>query len=349
MSAEATTSAGEARRRSRSREPAYYYQSPSAVVDGDVQFGEGCVVLPHARIFVPLGYRLHVGAFCLFEDFAELICGGTAEAAGHRHVGDTPSSPAAKAAGTLHIGRHNHLHSYARVRCAVATAVVRSSSSPPSWQLMGSGNVLHPFASVQMTLSQPLSSLPGPPAPPPQHIFGDYNVVTTYSSVSLEQGIPLSLPASPGVPRTAASSALQHTILFSREEDTSGANASLAMTVGTFCVPRFGARSIAELPLGIHRIAHEAQEALPPSPSVGGKAAIAATPQPLSPASPPPENTTAAPPAAAILQHYVSDVHPDLRSHEETRICTELERTCRHYLHQLLDDGGVLPVASPPY
>ncbi|TPP54507.1 hypothetical protein CGC21_17745 [Leishmania donovani] len=301
MSAGATTSAGAAPRGSRRREPTYYYQSLSAVVDGDVRFGEGCVVLPHARIRVPRGYRLHVEPFCLFEDFAELICDGAADAADQRHVGEAPPSPSARAAVALHIGSHNHFHSYARVHCA-------------------------------MTLSQPLSSLRGTPAPRSRHFFGDYNVVTTYSSVCLQQGAsaaaPLadegassSIPSSPAAPRPAASNTFQHVIIFSGEEHTKGADASVTMATSAFCVPRFGARSVAELPVVIQRITDEATADPPATAEMVGR--------------------------AAMLERYISDVHPDLRSHEETRIVTEVEHACRCYIHQLLDDGGLQPVEAP--
>ncbi|CAG9567142.1 conserved hypothetical protein [Leishmania major strain Friedlin] len=337
MSARATASAGAAPRGSRRREPAYYYQSLSAVVDGDVRFGVGCVVLPHARIHVPRGYRLHVDPFCLFEDFAELICDGAADAADQRHVDEAPASPTATAAVALHIGSHNHFHSYARVRCAVATATLASLSSsaaapPPTWRLMGSGNIFHAFASVQMMLSQPLSSPRGPPAPRLRHFFGDYNVVTTYSSVSLQQGAsaaaPLadegassSIPSSPAAPRPAASGTFQHVIVFSGEAHTKGADASVARATGALCVPRFGARSVAELPVVIQRITDEAKAGPPPTAEMVG--------------------------TAAMLERYISDVHPDLRSHEETRIVTEVEHACRCYIHQLLDDGGLQPVEVP--
>ncbi|CAJ1985663.1 hypothetical protein - conserved [Leishmania donovani] len=342
MSAGATTSAGAAPRGSRRREPTYYYQSLSAVVDGDVRFGEGCVVLPHARIRVPRGYRLHVEPFCLFEDFAELICDGAADAADQRHVGEAPPSPSARAAVALHIGSHNHFHSYARVHCAVAAATLASLSSASAaaaaaaasttWLLMGSGNVFHAFASVQMTLSQPLSSLRGTPAPRSRHFFGDYNVVTTYSSVCLQQGAsaaaPLadegassSIPSSPAAPRPAASNTFQHVIIFSGEEHTKGADASVTMATSAFCVPRFGARSVAELPVVIQRITDEATADPPATAEMVGR--------------------------AAMLERYISDVHPDLRSHEETRIVTEVEHACRCYIHQLLDDGGLQPVEAP--
>ncbi|CBZ23060.1 conserved hypothetical protein [Leishmania mexicana MHOM/GT/2001/U1103] len=323
MSAGGTTAAGAAPRGSRRREPIYYYQSLSAVVDGDVRFGEGCVVLPHARIRVPRGYRLHVEPFCLFEDFAELICDGAAAAADPRHVGEAPPSPSTRAAVALHLGSHNHFHSYARVRCAVATATLAATATrTPTWRLMGRGNVFHAFASVEMTLSHPVSSLRDPPTPQPRHPFGDYNVVTPYSSVSLQQGTSLPSPSSPAVPRPAAVSMLQHVIIFSGEaRHTEGADASAAMATSAFGVPRFGARSVAELPVVIQRITDEAKAAPPPTAEMVG--------------------------TAAMLERYISDVHPDLRSHEEMRIVTEVEHACRCYIHQLLDDGGLQPVEGP--
>ncbi|CAJ1015545.1 hypothetical protein, conserved [Leishmania lindenbergi] len=456
-----TTSTGTARHGSRRRAPTYYYQSPSAVVDGDVRFGKGCVVLPHARICVSRGYRLHVGPFCLFEDFAELVCDGAATTTTDQpRAGDAPApsaasdhghaaSPLAKAVVTLHIGSHNHLHSYARVHCTVAAAT--PSPPPLAWQLIGRGNVFHAFAAaVLMALPHPSSSRSAPSAPQLQRFLGDYNVVTTHSAVPLPQGgtstrdasaaaplaepderggrlkrldehkdaerplapadptegtaaaamlqrsvassalspsivalpveplpggasadnplfrseeddaklsgahvrtqLPpaasLSTPLSPAVSSNAASSAFQHVIFFSSELRTDGAAGSSSTATSAFGVPRFGARSAAELPVVVQRIAEEANAGPSTTAEVARTAALSVKPQPISSDSPSPGSIGAAPPTAAMLEPYISDVHSDLRSHEEACIVSEVELKCRHYIHQLLDGHGLQPVAA---
>ncbi|KAG5512572.1 hypothetical protein GH5_08541 [Leishmania sp. Ghana 2012 LV757] len=456
MSAAVKTAAPAAVRGSRRWDPSCYYQSLSAVVDGDVQFGEGCVVLSHARIHVSPGYRLLVGPFCLFEDFSELICDSAAAVAGHRRVGEGQASSAAladadsaspswKAAVTLRIGSHNHLHSYARVRCTVATPTQSPCSpSSPTWQLMGRGNVLHAFADVLMTLPQASLRLARPPAAQAQSFFGNYNVVTTHSRVSLpqaaaaapsanagEQGarrprpdehrgtqlldapqrsvisnelppsaaalsvetlpkpVPVeerlfhdeddvdvlggahaqtqaptaysaphpragdcihseaaSLSASAG-PSIEASSGFQHLVFFSSETHTGVAEASAALAASAFSVPRFGARSVAELPVVINRIADEAKAGPETAAETVGTASVVAAPPPFASASPPSGSSAAASPTAAMLERCVSDVHPHLRLHEEKRIIREVERVCRYYIAHFLDDRGLKLAEAP--
>lgn len=181
--------------------PAFYYQSPSAVVDGDVRFGEGCVVLPHARIIVPHGVRLHIGPFNLFDDFSALLVETTSHGGdgggGARDTGRPPAGAsnencdgAAAPPLVLCLGSFNHLHSYATVRVVVparetaalaATGGAASSSPSPGPApcsrprvVMGNGNAVHSFASAHLMMTSS-------PATP----LGDFNVVTTHTSVAL--------------------------------------------------------------------------------------------------------------------------------------------------------------------
>ncbi|KPI84466.1 hypothetical protein ABL78_6472 [Leptomonas seymouri] len=149
------------------REPTYFYKSASASVEGKVRFSEGCVVLPHARICVPPNFVLEVGPFTLFSDFSELhITASPSSASGATDA----AAPAPHAAvTTVRIRSHNHFQSYASLRFDLHAAVsalpqgqppaaLNSKVNEPALalpseiELLGMGNVFHPFASVHVRM-----------------------------------------------------------------------------------------------------------------------------------------------------------------------------------------------------
>ncbi|KPA73779.1 hypothetical protein ABB37_09667 [Leptomonas pyrrhocoris] len=191
------------------RGPSYFYRSSSASIEGSVRFGEGCVVLPHARISVPPGFVLDVGPFTLFADFAELHI-TTSEGVAAQ---PPPHSPAA--ATKICICSHNHFQSYASVRFHLEAADESGvedqeacHSSPAratAIELLGTGNVFQPFTSVHARVgtrqpscsssSSPLhhrdsshrdarASQSNEPALHPWQL-GSFNVFTTHSRLRL--------------------------------------------------------------------------------------------------------------------------------------------------------------------
>jgi hypothetical protein len=205
-------------------EPTYFYKSALARVDGDVRFGEGCVVLPYARISVSPGARLEIGPFTLIADFAELHVtttasatmltpspagAGVSAAATASGGGDERcrTAPSPSAATTLRISSHNHLHSYARVHFDLSSGSSdnshgRSHASPfPACvELLGSGNVFYSFATVHVqmrvraspaftTINDPNAdeqqTSPRAACPSRPWQVGDFNVFTTHCDVHL--------------------------------------------------------------------------------------------------------------------------------------------------------------------
>ncbi|KAK7194813.1 hypothetical protein NESM_000401700 [Novymonas esmeraldas] len=148
------------------QQPKFFYQSPSAIIDGDVRFSEGCVVLPGARVRVPRGYRLCVGPCCIFDDLSELLldCPGAASLPlpPQQHQQQQQPPPV-----TILMGSHNWVHSYARVHVQLppppppplsALAVEHQQQQQQQqknaavWRLMDDVNVVGPFATVHASL-----------------------------------------------------------------------------------------------------------------------------------------------------------------------------------------------------
>lgn len=180
------------------REPAYFYKSATAVIDGDVRFSEGCVVLPHARIVVPPGYRLLVGPFTLLAEFAELRLTVT-------HGGPTTVPSSRKAAADpfpVYVGSHNHIQSYASLRFELSHAAASHLSSSAAVkplrriELMGTGNVFQSFASLHACLTLPEEE----GVQLPSHAawqLGDFNVCGVHAHVylSLPEAACVTTPA----------------------------------------------------------------------------------------------------------------------------------------------------------
>ncbi|CCW71331.1 unnamed protein product [Phytomonas sp. Hart1] len=236
-----------------------YYVSPHAVILGDVSFGGGCVVLAGARIIARSG-RIQFGAFCLVEEYAEVVFDREAaalkgqsrhEAKGGVDAPDPASRgvgpPQHKSTAEMVIGDYNHLKAY---------AVLRNVAH------VGSTNCLESFSSVGWADRAPCPHQTQAVA----WGLGDLCVVAPYVVVDVGEFSKLSGKAVVESSTPAGDSAqcdarfaegriapsrvtfLPRTALMDEiRQNASRAAGMQCRTKGFSVVPRYGTRSVAEL------------------------------------------------------------------------------------------------------
>lgn len=335
-----------------------HYCSPNAQVDGDIELGEGCVILDFARLSAAAHCKLVLGPYCVVEEYAEL------------HV-TAPPSPASSSTTpfVVHIGGFNRFSPHARF-----------DGVAPLLQALGRGNILQPYAALIVAPTGASGSVPSTSG----HIhkeghptaMGNYNVVSAYTTVYAGSGVgepqrsqkmeedTLAVPnvtydsgssqgkvveQSPQASKetmevplkdSASSPCLTHHTIFLRRW---GGQKSNGATAGeTEAVPRYGTRSLAEVPTIVSAMAaaaaeqqqHE-QEKSSTSPSAPPLSVPSAT---LSQG----END----PSFDYFLKYTSTVHPSLRHNDEAQIEVGQRCICQLYLSHYSVCGEVFQQES---
>lgn len=204
---------------------ANHYVSPRALVKGDVSFGEGCVVLPYARIEIHGNGSLRFDRYCLIEEYAQILFTCTprpdpthsaASASGGPADPAKPLTTSSRLVCTppvYEVGAFNHFHA----RC-----VVRDVGGG-----IGEGNVFHSFAELDGS-GQPQCSV------------GDYSIFSPRVKV-IRGKTEDSDVAVPSRSTVLASCASPHVTTPQLPQETTS-------SMGYAIVSRQGQRSVAELP-----------------------------------------------------------------------------------------------------
>lgn len=184
-------------------------------------------------------------------------------------------------------------------------------------------------------------------APPPSRI------ITKSQQTANEEAA--SSPVDAASENAAVAAARVSNVIYFSHNDNAGSDLHAGVTDSwaerhnsTIALPRYGIRSVSELPTIIKRIideekqkrAHDELQQQPVSSSLPSAAsAVSLEPSSLLGAA-------AAAAALSNLADYVDSVHPDLRAHTENGILVAVERVCHFYIRQYIEEADLYPVDS---